>query len=89
MQVKVNLEITTFFFYLHFPYCPNFFWFGVVLEIRKKYSVRKAFLQREWMNKVFKHRLRFNMGVEAERNSGFSEENLLPTRLGSQSKLPR
>ncbi len=31
IQVKVNLEITTFFFYLRFPYCPNFFWFGVVL----------------------------------------------------------
>ncbi len=30
IQVKVNLEITTFFFYLCFPYCPNFFWFGVV-----------------------------------------------------------
>ncbi len=30
IQVKVNLEITTFFFYLLFPYCPNFFWFGVV-----------------------------------------------------------
>ncbi len=30
VQVKVNLEITTFFFYLRFPYCPNFFWFGVV-----------------------------------------------------------
>ncbi len=25
MKVKVNLEITTFFFYLRFPYCPNFF----------------------------------------------------------------
>ncbi len=25
IQVKVNLEITTFFFYLRFPYCPNFF----------------------------------------------------------------
>ncbi len=24
IQVKVNLEITTFFFYLCFPYCPNF-----------------------------------------------------------------
>ncbi len=24
IQVKVNLEITTFFFYLRFPYCPNF-----------------------------------------------------------------
>ncbi len=23
-----------FFFYLRFPYCPNFFWFGVVLWIR-------------------------------------------------------
>ncbi len=32
IQVKVNLEITTFFFYLHFPYCPNFFWFGVVVS---------------------------------------------------------
>ncbi len=30
IQVKVNLEITTFLLYLHFPYCPNFFWFGVV-----------------------------------------------------------
>ncbi len=30
IQVKVNLEITTLFFYLRFPYCPNFFWFGVV-----------------------------------------------------------
>ncbi len=30
IQVKVNLEITTFFFYLRFPYCPNFFWFGVI-----------------------------------------------------------
>ncbi len=30
IQVKVNLEITTFFFYLRFPFCPNFFWFGVV-----------------------------------------------------------
>ncbi len=30
IQVKVNLEIATFFFYLRFPYCPNFFWFGVV-----------------------------------------------------------
>ncbi len=33
IQVKVNLEITTFFFYLRFPYCPNFFWFGVVYNI--------------------------------------------------------
>ncbi len=33
IQVKVNLEITTFFFYLRFPYCPNFFWFGVVHEL--------------------------------------------------------
>ncbi len=32
IQVKVNLEITTFFFYLRFPYCPNFFWFGVVVK---------------------------------------------------------
>ncbi len=31
IQVKVNLEITTFFFYLCFPYCNNFFWFGVVI----------------------------------------------------------
>ncbi len=33
IQVEVNLEITTFFFYLRFPYCPNFFWFGVVFII--------------------------------------------------------
>ncbi len=33
IQVKVNLEITTFFFYLRFPYCPNFFWFGVVYNV--------------------------------------------------------
>ncbi len=33
IQVKENLEITTFFFYLRFPYCPNFFWFGVVYKI--------------------------------------------------------
>ncbi len=47
IQVKVNLEITTFFFYLRFPYCPKFFWFGVVfwthvragLLILKKYSL--------------------------------------------------
>ncbi len=38
IQVKVNLEITTFFFYLRFPYCPNFFWFGVVyIYIHNKY----------------------------------------------------
>ncbi len=35
IQVKVNLEITTFFFYLRFPYCPNFFWFGVVFHLKK------------------------------------------------------
>ncbi len=35
IQVKVNLEITTFFFYLRFPYCPNFFWFGVVVNSLK------------------------------------------------------
>ncbi len=28
IQVKVNLEITTFFFYLRFPYCPNFLIWG-------------------------------------------------------------
>ncbi len=31
IQVKVNLEITTFFFYLRFPYCPNFFWLGLYM----------------------------------------------------------
>ncbi len=41
------------------------------------------------MNKVFKLRLHFKKGEETDRNSGFTEENLLPTRLGSQSKLPR
>ncbi len=54
IQVKVNLEITTFFFYLHFPYCPNFFWFGVVYTVYyslphiklsygfRKYSIKVA-----------------------------------------------
>ncbi len=40
------------------------------------------------MNEVLKH-LHFKKGEEMARNSGFTEENLLPTRLGSQSKLPR
>ncbi len=41
------------------------------------------------MNEVLKHRLHFKKGEETERNSGFTEENLLPTRLGSQRNLPR
>ncbi len=41
------------------------------------------------MNEVLKHRFHFKKGEETDRNSGFTEENLLPTRLGSQSKLPR
>ncbi len=41
------------------------------------------------MNEVLKHRLHFKKGEEAERNSEFTEENLLQTRLGSQSKLLR
>ncbi len=41
------------------------------------------------MNEVLKHRLNFKKGEETESNSGFTEENLLPTRLGSQSNLPR
>ena len=40
------------------------------------------------MNEVFKHRFPFKKGEETDRNSGFTGENLLPTRLGSQSKLP-
>ncbi len=46
IQVKVNLEIT-FFFYLRFPYCPNFFWFGVVDKILKKFSITS--LAHQWM----------------------------------------
>ncbi len=34
------------------------------------------------MNEVLKHRLHFKKGEKMERNSGFTEENLLPTRLG-------
>ncbi len=41
------------------------------------------------MIKVFKICLYYKKGEETERNSGFTEENLLPTRLGSRSKLPR
>ncbi len=33
IQVKVNLEITTFFFYLRFPYCPNFSDLGLCVYI--------------------------------------------------------
>ncbi len=40
IQVKVNLEITTFFFYLRFPYCPNFFWFGVVVDVQQIHIFR-------------------------------------------------
>ncbi len=36
------------------------------------------------MNEVLKHRLHFKKGEDMER-----KENLLPTRLGSQHKLPR
>ncbi len=42
IQVKVNLEITTFFFYLRFPYCPNFFWFGVVSNTPRTGRSRKT-----------------------------------------------
>ncbi len=41
IQVKVNLEITTFFFYLHFTYWPNFFWFGVVIFFTIKRNISK------------------------------------------------
>ncbi len=44
IQVKVNLEITTFFFYLRFPYCPNFFWFGVVYTVYIQWG-KKVFSQ--------------------------------------------
>ncbi len=57
IQVKVNLEITTFFFYLRFPYCPNFFWFGVVIHSSKlKHllkTVLKLFVYFWWQTPVF------------------------------------
>ncbi len=36
-----------FLFYLRFPYCPNFFWFGVVHPTGQKYEIRifKMFLK--------------------------------------------
>ncbi len=43
IQVKVNLEITTFFFYLRFPYCHNFFWFGVVHNWNSELKCCKLF----------------------------------------------
>ncbi len=46
IQVKVNLEITTFFFYLRFPYCPNFFWFGVVYITWNSNSIRIKTIQK-------------------------------------------
>ncbi len=51
IQVKVNLEITTFFFYLRFPYCPNFFWFGVVQNLENPY-VLGLFFSDLWESSV-------------------------------------
>ncbi len=52
IQVKVNLEITTFFFYLRFPYCPNFFWFGVV-QYNPLWSVMLSTLTVNWCLVLF------------------------------------
>ncbi len=53
IQVKVNLEITTFFFYLRFPYCPNFFWFGVVVKVPIIGFVSiNLWTMNEWMNEM-------------------------------------
>ncbi len=51
IQVKVNLEITTFFFYLRFPYGPNFFWFGVVFLVSDK--LQYGFSVFIWVFRVF------------------------------------
>ncbi len=59
IQVKVNLEITTFFFYLRFPYCPNFFWFGVVYiyiyiyMITKCYNIQYIFIRYWYFRFIF------------------------------------
>ncbi len=54
IQVKVNLEITTFFFYLRFPYCPNFFWFGVV-DWKRVLVMYKSEYHKSLLNYCSKH----------------------------------
>ncbi len=54
-------------------------WITILYFKKAKYND-----QRELMIKVFKHRLSIKMREETEINSGFTEENLLPTRLGSE-----
>ncbi len=58
IQVKVNLEITTFFFYLRFPYCPNFFWFGVVdwTSISPEYYDLREVFSKQSATKLPPHR---------------------------------
>ncbi len=70
IQVKVNLEITTFFFYLRFPYCPNFFWFGVVVG-SGFYFVLKIQKTKIMNNSIFviltvKHNKEYHMHVECQ-----------------------
>ncbi len=75
IQVKVNLEITTFFFYLRFPYCPNFFWFGVVLLLLKNlnyYSytlllllLNEGFIQGSFLQKKKKKGVTSILSMEA------------------------
>ncbi len=57
IQVKVNLEITTFFFYFCFPYCPNFFWFGVVY-------IYILFTRQERIQCKWEQRLRVEQGLK-------------------------
>ncbi len=59
-----------------------------VLEIRQKYSVRKAILQHELINEVLKHRLHFKKGEETKINSWVYRRKPAPDQRGSQSKLP-
>lgn len=44
MKVKVNLEITAVFFYLHFPYCPIFFRVGFVRSAARRTKLAPSYL---------------------------------------------
>ncbi len=94
IQVKVNLEITTFFFYLRFPYCPNFFWFGVVellnanpyflqpfIEVRTEDVVTIAIV---WQ--IFTGEIQISEGIHTTGN--FAQgQNISPCRFHKRLKF--
>ncbi len=89
IQVKVNLEITTFFFYLRFPYCPNFFWFGVVYiyiqpQIRKSWdSMENIYIYKEKHHQLLNSNLRSLAGTEPETHTFLKHCALYPITYDS------